>query len=82
MLIQGYLPCPKAQIGIIPKDIMNKEKLHACLTTFEGLKEYRKRMAKVNTSSEEQEDVIKYDYQIMDEAYYILNYCGLAITKI
>ncbi len=60
---------------------------HGCLTTFEGLLEYRKIIANRDLlpnetlqQAEALKDVIKYDYQLMDDAYWLLTKCGYKIV--
>lgn len=60
---------------------------HGCLTTFGGLLEYRKIIAnrdllpnETMQQAEVRKDVIKYDYQLMDDAYWLLTKCGYKIV--
>ena len=55
---------------------------HGNLTTFEGLEQFRRIVAQRDKVSEEKRDVIKYDYQILDDAYWLLTCCGYEIFKI
>lgn len=54
---------------------------HGNLTTFEGLELYRKMVAERDGASEKDKDVIKYDYQILDDVYYFLTRSGYKIIK-
>lgn len=60
---------------------------HACLTTFDGLVEYRKIRAAVDSVkynkvvTEQDVDVIKYDYQIMDDIVWLVSRFGKKIVK-
>ena len=61
---------------------------HGCLTTFGGLLEYRKIIAnrdllpnETMQQAEVHKDVIKYDYQLMDEAYWLLTKSGYKIIR-
>lgn len=76
--------------GVIPSTIEQIEngdsknlalRRHGNVTTFEGLVEFRKIMAKKENCSEEMTDVIKYDYQIMDDLIWLLNQNGYMIVK-
>lgn len=76
--------------GVIPSTIEQIEngdsknlalRRHGNVTTFEGLVEFRKIMAKKDNCSEEKTDVIKYDYQIMDDLVWLLNQNGYMIVK-
>ena len=61
---------------------------HGCLTTFDGLVTYRNIVAKkclkdgeTLLQAEERCDVIKYDYQLLDDAYWFLKKVGQKIVK-
>ncbi len=54
---------------------------HGNITTFEGLIEFRKMIAKRDNKTEESKDVIKYDYQLLDDVYWLLNKNGYKIVK-
>ncbi len=65
-----------------------KLRRHGNITTFEGLEEFRKMVAlrdqKPNESLEHAElrkDVIKYDYQLLDDAYWLLSRNGYKMVK-
>lgn len=70
---------------------------HGNVTTFEGLEEFRKmlansRQAKTeegenfvyteNKTTEEEADVISYDYQIADDAFWLLEKFGMKIVRL
>lgn len=83
--------------GIVPSDINNilTEKVggkftngknyplrrHGNLTTFEGLEEFRRIVANRNKNTEADEDVIKYDYQLLDDAPWFLEGFGYKIIQ-
>ena len=54
---------------------------HGNLTTFDGLIKFRKIVAERDGVSEKEKDVIKYDYQILDDLYYFLTEDGYKIIK-
>ena len=54
---------------------------HGNLTTYEGLKEYRRIVAEERGCSEEETDVIRYDYQLMDDVKWILATGGYKIIE-
>ena len=54
---------------------------HGNLTTFEGLEAFRKMVAERDGRTELATDVIKYDYQLLDDAYWLLNHCGYKIVR-
>ena len=94
MISKGTIPATKDQIlneevydpddGAMKKTNGKNYKLrrHGNLTTFEGLVEFRKMIAKRDSVSEESRDVIKYDYQLLDDAYWFLKKTGYKIYKI
>ena len=52
---------------------------HGNITTFEGLVEFRRMIATRDGVGEEKKDVIKYDYQILDDAFWLLSENGYKI---
>lgn len=54
---------------------------HGNITTFEGLEEFRRLVAQRDKKSEKITDVIKYDYQLLDDAYWLLSTNGYKIIK-
>jgi len=54
---------------------------HGNLTTFEGLETFRKLVAERDGCSETETDVIKYDYQLLDDAHWLLSKCGYKIVR-
>ena len=92
MISQGMIPADRQTIlneKTVGKD--GKEKYtngknyrlrrHGNLTTMDGLEEFRRIVAKRDNVDEEQKDVIKYDYQLMDEAYWMLTNNGYKIVE-
>lgn len=55
---------------------------HGNLTTFKGLEQFRRLVAARDKVSEEKRDVIKYDYQILDDAHWLLTSCGYEIFEL
>lgn len=93
MLSMGMIPADKDAIRTEKKhgkDYENRRR-HGNLTTFDGLIEFRKMVAlkkcgagataEALTASEIDNDVIMYDYQILDDAHWILNDSGYKIVK-
>ncbi len=94
MISKGMVPAPKSALACekIDGEYTNgkniKLRRHGCITTYEGLLEYRKIVAargsegKKPTPEELQRaDVIKYDYQLMDDAHWLLTHNGYKIVK-
>lgn len=54
---------------------------HGNLTTFEGLTEFRKIISERDGTDELENDVIKYDYQLLDDAYWLLTSSGYKMVR-
>lgn len=54
---------------------------HGNITTFDGLITFRKIVSKINKDDERKNDVICYDYQILDDAYWLLTKNGYLIVR-
>ncbi|MCM1220940.1 MAG: hypothetical protein NC548_41285 [Lachnospiraceae bacterium] len=91
MISKGMIPASKAQILNETVDKNGKLKFtngknyslrrHGNLTTFEGLMDFRKMIAQRDNCQEIECDVIKYDYQILDDAYWLLTNNGYKIVR-
>lgn len=91
MISNGFIPSSKQQI--LNETTLKNGKLkhtngknyalrrHGNLTTFEGLVEFRKMITERDHSNELENDVIKYDYQLLDDAWWLLNENGYKIIK-
>ena len=91
MISRGIIPSSCDQI--LNEKIVVKGKLknsngknyavrrHGNLTTFDGLVEFRQMISSRDGSSELENDVIKYDYQLLDDAYWLLSKNGYKIIK-
>ena len=54
---------------------------HGNITTMQGLIDFRKLVAEKLGKNEEDCDVIQYDYQLMDDAWWLLDKNGYKIVK-
>ena len=54
---------------------------HGNITSFEGLIEFRQLVAQETHKPEKEHDVIKYDYQLLDDAFWLLDQCGFKIIR-
>jgi hypothetical protein len=92
MISRGMIPATRHQI--LNETKINSEgnteytngknyalRRHGNLTTFEGLVEFRRMIAERDQKEEAKCDVIKYDYQILDDAYWLLTKAGYKIIK-
>lgn len=77
----GYLPATIEEIKTKSKQELILTRKHRNITTFEGLYEYRKIMADLTGKTEAQTDVIKYDYQLMDDLVWLLKSNGYKIVR-
>ena len=92
MISKGMVPSDRIQIATEKTlDENGEEKFtngrnyavrrHGNLTTFDGLIEFRKIVAARDNCSEAETDVIKYDYQLLDDAHWLLQANGYKIIK-
>ena len=89
MLSKGMIPSTEEQIknekNLNEKPTDGKDykvcRRHGNLTTFDGLIQFRQIVAKREGNTEEGADVIKYDYQLMDDAHWFLDTTGYKIIK-
>ena len=92
MISRGMIPATKDQI--LNETKLNEDgelehtngknyalRRHGNLTTFDGLVEFRRMVAKRDNKDEEKKDVIKYDYQILDDAHWLLTQNGYKIVR-
>lgn len=54
---------------------------HGNITTFDGLVTFRQIISNRDKTDEREEDVIKYDYQLLDDAFYLLDRNQFKIIK-
>ncbi len=75
MLSKGFVPSSKKEIFDDERKNGKNYSLrkHGNLTTFEGLLEFRKLIVQRGEQDELAVDVIKYDYQLLDDAYWLLS---------
>jgi hypothetical protein len=87
MLSRGLVPSTISQIKAEKKNgkYTNGKSFglrrHGNLTTMDGLIEFRKMIAERDGIDEYEADVIKYDYEMLDDAYWLLDNCGYEIIK-
>ena len=93
MISKGMIPASIDQImneiidGAHTNGKNTKLRRHGCITTFDGLLEFRRittnrdlEKGLKSNNAEELHDVIKYDYQLMDDAYWLLTRNGYKIV--
>ena len=81
MIASGLIPCSKKELWEQEKDELLEKRKHGNLTTMEGLVEFRETLAKKKNTSAEKEDVIRFDYQIMDDIDWLLKESGYKIIQ-
>lgn len=91
MISQGMIPSTKDEI-LYETTIENGKvkhtngknyqlRRHGNITTFDGLVQFRRMITARDHNDEEENDVIKYDYQLMDDAYWLLTQNEYKIVK-
>ena len=82
MITKGFVPASKTLIMTDEKYGKSYDlRRHNNLTTFEGLVAFRRMLTERNGNPELENDVIKYDYQLLDDAYWILKENGYKIVR-
>lgn len=80
MICNGIIPCDKEEIKKSGGRVMEK-RMHANVTTMDGLIEFREIVANSTGKSVEETDVIRYDYQLMDDIVWLLHKCDYKLIK-
>ena len=81
MISRGFLPSSLADIASDTKGRDMAGRRHGNITTFDGLKTFRRIVAEHFGKSEESTDVIRYDFQIMDDAEWFVRRAGCKIVR-
>ncbi len=88
VISKGFIPATKQMIleekgadGRFTNGKNYQLRKHGNITTFEGLKMFSQMLAKRDNTSIDSKDVIKYDYQLLDDAYWLLTKNGYKIIK-
>ncbi|MBR7095184.1 MAG: hypothetical protein IKC73_03095 [Clostridia bacterium] len=88
MILQGFVPATREAIlserradGRYTNGKTYEGRRHGNLTSFEGLREFRRIVAERDGVPELERDVIKYDYQLLDGAFWLLDENGYKIYK-
>ena len=82
MISRGFVPSTREQIKQEEKNGKDYSlRRHGNLTTYEGLREYRRIVADKKKVDEIKTDVIKYDYQLLDDAHWLLEKNGYEIIE-
>ena len=81
MISRGFLPSSLADIASDTKGKDMAGRRHGNITTFDGLKTFRRIVAEHFGKSEESTDVIRYDFQIMDDAEWFVRRAGCKIVR-
>ncbi len=87
MISKGIIPASIDQIKNEIKDGKHTNgksyalRRHGNLTTFEGLVRFRQIVAERDETDESECDVIKYDYQLLDDAHWLLSQFGFKIVR-
>ncbi len=81
LIANGFIPSSKQEISSLDKAALLKKRKHGNLTTTDGLVAFRKLVAAASGKTEEETDVIRYDYQLMDDIDWLLKQCGYHLIK-
>ena len=84
MIRSGFIPATKQQIREGKVKSYVGARFHANLCSFQALfayREMRNDWLSEHEPGKKKEDVIAYDYKLMDEAWFFLNACGYRIVK-
>lgn len=81
MLASGVSPATKEEYRTVNKNVLLGAGRHINLTTWKGLEDFRKEEARAKGTDEESTDVQRYDFQLADEAAFILENSGFGIVR-
>lgn len=88
MISKGFVPATIDQIlndkksnGNLTNGKNYVYRRHGNITTFDGLVTFRKMISERDNVAESKNDVIKYDYQILDDACWLLEAANLKMVK-
>lgn len=81
MIASGLVPCKKIDIITLDKQTILDKREHGNLTTMQGLVEFRETVAAATGDTAEETDVIRYDYQLMDDIDWLLHACGYKLIR-
>jgi len=77
----GYIPATLEEIKNLDKESLIRLRKHRNITTFDGLTEYKRIIAQATGIKEAEADVIKFDYQLMDDVCWLLERSGYGMIK-
>jgi hypothetical protein len=78
----GFVPASRDEHVEIPKASRMRRRIHINLTTDTGLCEYERWCESELGYSPTDADILKYDYQLMDDAVWLLHRSGYMIVRI
>lgn len=81
MFASGVSPATKEEYRTVNKNVLLGAGRHINLTTWRGLEDFRKEEARAKGTDEESTDVQRYDFQLADEAAFILENSGFRIVR-
>ncbi len=81
-ICRGFVPASKTELKTEGKAKLMRRRKHINIASFDGLKSYAKWRIETEGISESDADIIKYDYQLMDDAIWILKRGGYKVVKI
>ncbi len=78
----GFVPASREEHKSMPKASRMRRRIHINLTTNKGLCDYERWCCEELGYSSADADILKYDYQLMDDAVWLLHRSGYVIVKI
>lgn len=81
MICNGIVPSSIEQIAHDNRGKRLDLRRHGNITTFDGLVRFREIVAENYGKTQESADVIRYDFQLMDDAVWLLESCGYKIVE-
>ena len=76
----GFVPASREEHREIPKAQRMRRRIHINLTTDRGLRDYEQMCEELGYSPTDA-DILKYDYQLMDDAVWLLHRSGYRIVE-
>ena len=80
-ICSGYIPASKSEYRELGKNALMRKRKHINVTTFDGLSEYAEWRMENEGITLSEADVIRYDYQLMDDAIWMLDRRGYTVVK-
>ena len=80
-IANGFIPASKEEYKAEGKNALLERRKHINIASTKGLSEYAEWQVSEYGCSPSDADVIKYDYQLMDDAIWLLDRSGYTVVK-